>query len=167
MNLTVRQWLIIGFIAACFIAAAIVVSNGNRRGVDGVSQFDEVVWCESANAISVWRSILDGSTDGDTGDDVANLRETLTKARSVAPSALKVDLARLLDFVMLTDLAFRDLGNLEIAVKEGRSQTDQAQVAEALDRVSAALVACGSDPLGFADSLPEEGVDELGLVELN
>ncbi|MEC7404558.1 MAG: hypothetical protein VYD93_10830, partial [Actinomycetota bacterium] len=62
MNFTLRQWGVIASLSAAFIVAAIVVSNDSLppEAVE-VEAFDEIVWCETANAISTWRSILDGS----------------------------------------------------------------------------------------------------------
>ena len=69
VNFTLRQWGVIAALSAGFIVAAIVVSNDSLppEAVE-VEAFDEIVWCETANAISTWRSILDGSVDGDTLD---------------------------------------------------------------------------------------------------
>ena len=85
VNFTLRQWGVIAALSAAFIVAAIVVSNDSLppEAVE-VEAFDEIVWCETANAISRWRSIHDGSVDGDTLDDIVNLQTTLDEARAIA-----------------------------------------------------------------------------------
>ncbi len=149
MNLTVRQWAIVSILAAGFFAAAWLVSQGDGGGATTESEdFDEVVWCQTANALSTWGGILDGSAEGDDPGDLTNLRRALDDARSVGPLALRVDFARLADLAQLTDSALADGLSLADALTQAQGQTDQERVAEALDRVDEAIVECGHDPVG-------------------
>ncbi|MEL0001217.1 MAG: hypothetical protein VW623_14020, partial [Acidimicrobiaceae bacterium] len=110
--------------------------------------FDEIVWCETANAISTWRSILDGSVDGDTLDDIVNLQTTLDEARAVAPAELRTDVARLFDFALLTVQAVeRADGDLVIGLLDAQSNTDQVRVQQAIATVSSSVEGCGHTPL--------------------
>lgn len=149
VNFTWRQWGVIAALSAAFIVAAIVVSNDSLppEAVE-VEAFDEIVWCETANAISTWRSILDGSVDGDTLDDIVNLQTTLDEARAVAPAELRTDVARLFDFALLTIQAVeRADGDLAIALLDAQSNTDQVRVQQAITAVSSAVEGCGHPPL--------------------
>lgn len=150
VNFTLRQWAIIAGLAAVFIVAAIVVSRDEPAPSTAIEPdtFDEVVWCETANAISRWRSILDGSVEGDTPDDVINLRETLDDARSIAPTDLRTDVARLYDYALLTAQAIeRNDGDVGAGVADAKGNTDQERVNQALERVNDSVVACGHPPL--------------------
>ena len=145
VNFTSRQWGVIAALSAAFIVAAIVVSNDSLppEAVE-VEAFDEIVWCETANAISTWRSILDGSVDGDTLDDIVNLQTTLDEARAVAPAELRTDVARLFDFALLTTQAVeRADGDLAIALLDAQSNTDQVRVQQAIAAVSSSVEGCG------------------------
>ncbi|MCH1434203.1 MAG: hypothetical protein L7U56_00915, partial [Acidimicrobiales bacterium] len=104
MNFTLRQWAIIAGLSAAFIVAALVVAQDQPAPTSAVNEngFDKIVWCETANAISQWRTLLDGSLTGDTLDDLENLRVTLDEARRVAPTDLRTDVARLFDYALLT-----------------------------------------------------------------
>lgn len=148
MNFSLRQWAIIAGLAAVFIVAAIIVSNDTVPAEVEEQTFDEVVWCENANAISTWRSMLDGSLDGDSLDDLINLRTTLDEARDVAPEDLRSDVARLYDFALLTVQAVeRADGDLDAALTDARTNVDQELVEQAILRVSASIEACGHAPL--------------------
>ena len=149
VNFTSRQWGVIAALSAAFIVAAIVVSNDSLppEAVE-VEAFDEIVWCETANAISTWRSILDGSVDDDTLDDIVNLQTTLDEARAVAPAELRTDVARLFDFALLTTQAVeRADGDLTIALLDAQSNTDQVRVQQAIAAVSNSVEGCGHTPL--------------------
>ena len=149
VNFTLRQWSVIAALSAAFIVAAIVVSNDSLppEAVE-VEAFDEIVWCETANAISTWRSILDGSVDGDTLDDIVNLQTTLDEARAVAPAELRTDVARLFDFALLTiQAAERADGDLAIALLDAQSNTDPVRVQQAIAAVSSSVEGCGHIPL--------------------
>ena len=149
VNFTLRQWGVIAALSAAFIVAAIVVSNDSLppEAVE-VEAFDEIVWCETANAISTWRSILDGSVDGDALDDIVNLQTTLDEARAVAPAELRTDVARLFDFALLTTQAVeRADGDLAIALLDAQSNTDQVRVQQAIAAVSSSVEGCGHTPL--------------------
>ena len=149
VNFTLSQWGVIAALSAAFIVAAIVVSNDSLppEAVE-VEAFDEIVWCETANAISTWRSILDGSVDGDTLDDIVNLQTTLDEARAIAPAELRTDVARLFDFALLTIQAVeRADGDLAIALLDAQSNTDQVRVQQAITAVSSSVEGCGHPPL--------------------
>ena len=131
-----------------FVVLAFAVSRDDSGGpAETAAEFDEVVWCQAANAISAWGGILDGSAIGDEADDVPNLRRALTDARAVAPANLRVDIARLIDLALLTDNAIDDGLDLETALAQADDQTDQVRVAQAAVKVSEALVACGHAPV--------------------
>ena len=148
MNFTLRQWAVIAGLSAVFIVAAIIISNDTVPAEVEEQVFDEVVWCENANAISTWRSMLDGSLDGDSLDDLINLRTALDEARDVAPEELRTDVARLYDFTLLTVQAVeRAEGDLDAALIDARNNTDQERVEQAILRVSASIEACGHTPL--------------------
>ena len=148
MNLTVRQWTIISLVAAVFVAAAVLVSRGNDNGPsDATTDFDDVAWCQAANAIGAWGGILDGSASGDDAGDIANLRRALTDAQAAAPAELRIDIARLIDLGLLVDSALAGGLDLEAALANAHGQTDPERVVEATRRVSDALVACGHDPV--------------------
>ena len=148
MNFTLRQWAVIAGLSAAFIVAAIIVSNDTVPAEVVEQEFDEVVWCENANALSTWRSFLDGSVDGDTLDDIVNLRTTLDEARDIAPEALRNDVARLYDFALLTVQAVeRADGDLDVGLLDAQSNTDQVRVQQAIRAVSASVEACGHAPL--------------------
>jgi hypothetical protein len=149
VNFTLRQWGVIAVLSAAFIVAAIVVSNDSLPPeVVEVEAFDEIVWCETANAISTWRSVLDGSVDGDTLDDIVNLQTTLDEARAVAPAELRTDVARLFDFTLLTVQAVeRANGDLAIGLLDAQSNTDQVRVQQAIATVSGSVEGCGHTPL--------------------
>ncbi len=151
VNFTLRQWAIIVGLSAAFIVTALVVARDDpapSTAVAGEASFDEVVWCESANAISRWGTILDGSLAGDTLDDLVNLRVTLDEARGVAPEALRTDLARLYDYALLTVQAIeRNDGDLDAGLAAAKDNTDQNRVNEAIARVNDAVVDCGHPPL--------------------
>ncbi len=143
-----RQWLIVIALAAGFIGAAVWISSSDPVIVDAddtAAGVDEVALCSALGQVSAWGGILDGSADGDDPRDVANLRVALNKARGAAPVDLAIDIARLLDFTMLTDLALTDDATLTDALAVGTSQTDQERVTEATERVNAAIVDCGHD----------------------
>ena len=149
VNFTLRQWGVIAALSSTFIIAAIVVSNDSLPPeAVKVEAFDEIVWCETANAISTWRSILDGSVDGDTLDDIVNLQTTLDEARAVAPAELRSNVARLFDFALLmTQAVERADGDLAIALFDARSNTDQVRVQQAIAAVSSSVESCGHTPL--------------------
>ena len=150
MNFTLRQWAIIAGLAAVFIVAAVLVGRDQPAPSNAVTEveFDEVVWCETANALSRWQSLLDGSLAGDSLDDVINLRTTLDGSRAVAPEALRTDLARLYDYALLTVQAIeRNDGDLDAGLAAAKANTDQDRVIAAVERVSAAVVECGHPPL--------------------
>ncbi|MEO0493240.1 MAG: hypothetical protein AAF081_07480 [Actinomycetota bacterium] len=149
MNFTLRQWGVIVALSAVFIVAAIVISNDTTapEAIE-VEEFDEVVWCETTNAISTWRSILDGSVDGDSLDDIVNLQTTLDEARDVAPEELRTDVARLYDFALLMVQAVeRADGDLEIGLLDAQSNTDQIRVQQAITALNASVEGCGHTPL--------------------
>ena len=149
VNFTLRQWGVIAALSAGFIVAAIVVSNDSLppEAVE-VEAFDEIVWCETANAISTWRSILDGSVDGDTLDEIVNLQTTLDEARAIARAELRTDVARLFDFALLTvQAAERAGGDLAVALLDAQSNTDHVRVQQAIATVSSAVEGCGHNPL--------------------
>lgn len=149
MNFTLRQWAIIVALAAGFIGAAILVSNGDGPAVDETPvEFDEVVWCEAANAISRWSSVLDGSAEGDSIDDVRNLRQALADGRLVAPQALSFEIARLQDFALLVEQGNEAAGDLAAGLVSAQANVDTERVAEAVAALDDALVACGHDPVG-------------------
>ena len=150
VNFTLRQWAVIAGLSAAFIVAAIVVANDEPAPSTAVDEdtFDEVVWCESANAISRWSTILDGSLAGDSLDELLNLETTLDEARSVAPAELRTDVARLFDYALLTVQAIeRNDGDLDAGLADAKGNTDQNRVNEAIERVNDAVVACGHDPI--------------------
>jgi len=140
--------MVISVLAAVFVIAAVVVSRGDDTGsAETRDDFDEVAWCQAANAIGAWGGILDGSASGDDASDITNLRRALTDARVVAPAELRIDIARLIDLGLLVDSALADGLELEAALAKGRGQTDPERLAEATRRVSDALVACGHEPV--------------------
>ena len=149
MNFTLRQWAAIVVLAAGFIGAAIVISSGDGPAVEETAQeFDEVVWCEAANAIGRWSSILDGSADGDSLDDVRNLRQALADGRLVAPQALSFEIARLQDFSLLVQHATQaESRDLAAGLAGARTNVDTERVAEAIAALDAALTDCGHDPV--------------------
>ncbi|MEM8704894.1 MAG: hypothetical protein AAGE98_00440 [Actinomycetota bacterium] len=149
MNFTLRQWAVIAGLSAVFIVAAILVSNDTPDPVEvEVQEFDEVVWCENANAMSRWRTFLDGSVEGDTLDEIINLRTTLDEARDIAPDTLRTDVARLYDYALLTVQAIdRADGDLGIGLLDAQSNTDQVRVQQAIVAVSDSVEACGHTPL--------------------
>ena len=150
MNFTLRQWAIIAGLAAAFIIAAVLVSNTDGPAAidDEPVGFDEVVWCEAANAISRWSSVLDGSADGDSIDDVRNLRQALVDGRPVAPEAVSSELARLMDYTLLIVQGNEREGDLAAGLESARGNVDTERVARAIAAVDDALVACGHDPSG-------------------
>ena len=136
VNFSPTQWLIVIVLAAGFIGAALWLSStdsddGANTGVVALGQ------------VSAWGSILDGYADGDDPGDVANLRAALAEARDLAPVDLAIDIARLLDLTMLTDLSLTDNATLTGALAAGSAQTDPERVAEATGRVNDAIVGCG------------------------
>lgn len=150
VNFTLRQWTVIAGLAAAFIVAAVLVGDsgpGDPAG-DAATGFDEIVWCEAANAISAWSSVLDGSVDDESLDDVRNLRQALDDARPVAPTDLGFDLARLQDFALLVEQGAEREGDLAAGLAHAQANTDPPRVAEAIDRVDAALAACGHPRIG-------------------
>lgn len=150
MNFTLRQWAIIAGLSAAFIVAALVVAQDQPAPTSAVNEngFDEIVWCETANAISQWRTLLDGSLTGDTLDDLENLRVTLDEARRVAPTDLRTDVARLFDYALLTVQAIeRTDGDLDAGLITAKGNTDQNRVNEAITRVNAAVIECGHAPI--------------------
>lgn len=149
MNFTLRQWAIIVVLAAAFIGAAILVSNSDGPAAsDGErADFDEVVWCEAANAISRWSSILDGSAAGDSTDDVRNLRQALADGRPVAPQALSFEIARLQDFALLVEQGSEATGDLAAGLLTAQGNIDTERVAEAITALDDALGVCGHDPV--------------------
>ncbi|MBQ87888.1 MAG: hypothetical protein CL433_03455 [Acidimicrobiaceae bacterium] len=149
VNFTLRQWGVIAALSAGFIVAAIIVSKDSLtpQAVE-VQAFDETVWCETANAISTWRSILDGSVDGDTLADTVNLQTTLDEARAIAPAELRTNVARLFDFALLMVQAVeRADGDLALALLDAQSNTDQVRVQQAIASVSGSVEGCGHTPL--------------------
>lgn len=149
MNFTLRQWSIIVVLVAGFITAAVFISNtdGPAATVDGPVEFDEVVWCEAANAISAWSSVLDGSADGDSVDDVRNLRQALADARPVAPTELGFDIARLQDFALLVEQGEERERNLAAGLARAQANVDTERVAAAIDALSDAVAECGHAPI--------------------
>ncbi|MEM9466987.1 MAG: hypothetical protein AAGA90_16560 [Actinomycetota bacterium] len=150
MNFTLRQWAVIAGLSAAFIVTAIVVSQNEPAPSTAVEEetFDEVLWCETANAISRWGSILDGSLAGDSLDDLINLETTLDEARGIAPAELRTAVARLFDYALLTVQAIeRNDGDLDAGLVDAKGNTDQNRVNEAIERVNDAVVACGHDPI--------------------
>ena len=150
MNFTLRQWAVIAGLSAVFIITAIVVAQDEPAPSTAVEEasFDEVLWCETANAITRWRTILDGSLAGDSLDELINLRTTLDEARAVAPAELRTDIARLYDYSLLTVQAIeRNDGDLDAGLIDAKGNTDQNRVNDAIGRVNDAVVACGHDPI--------------------
>lgn len=150
MNFTLRQWAVIAGLSAAFIIAAIIVAQDEPAPSTAVEAetFDEVLWCETANALSRWRTLLDGSLAGDSLDELINLRTTLDEARAVAPTELRTDIARLYDYSLLTVQAIeRNDGDLDAGLTDAKGNTDQNRVNAAIDRVNDAVVDCGHDPI--------------------
>ena len=148
MNFTLRQWAIIVVLVAGFIAAAILVSNDDGPPAEETTpEFDEGVWCEAANAISRWSSILDGSAGDDSLDDVRNLRQALADGRIVAPEALSFEIARLQDFALLVEQGGETEGDLAAGLVSAQANVDTERVAEAIAALDAALTDCGHDPV--------------------
>jgi hypothetical protein len=146
VNFSPRQWLIVIVLAAVFIGAALWISSADPEVVDAddtPAEVDEVALCAALGQVSAWGGILDGSADGDDPGDVANLRAALTEARDVAPVDLTIDIARLLDLTMLTDLALTGDATLAEALAAGSAQTDEQRVTEAAGRLNDAIVNCG------------------------
>lgn len=148
MDFSPKQWVAIVVTVAAFVTAALIIRGGSSgNGVADVS-YDDVAWCETANALSRWRSVLDGSADGDTEDELLNLRAALDDARSVAPPAIRTDVARLYDFVLLTGQANRrSNGDLTAALADAERNTDQPRVQSAITVVDQAVTACGHPSL--------------------
>jgi len=144
VDFSLRQWLTILGAVVVFLLAALAVRGDQTGSAVATPPFDGVAWCQSANAISTWRSVLDGSAEGDSIDDVANLRTELDRARSTAPSELRTEVARLYDLILLTMQASQRLdGDLEAAIVDAAGNTDQPRVQTALRLVDEAVVACG------------------------
>lgn len=150
MNFTLRQWAVIVALAAAFIGAAVVVSDPGepRSRIEEAPPFDEVVWCAAANAVSRWSGVLDGDADGDTLDDVRNLRRALDDARPVAPAELGFEIARLQDFAMLVEQGAERDGSLTAGIANAEDNTDPERVAEAVRFVDGAITACGHPSIG-------------------
>ena len=157
MDFSLRQWLVIVVLVAGFAVAAVAVSRGGETSVDehGVQaeavtepRVDERAWCALLAPVGAWGGILDGSAAGDDADDVVNLQAALSEAQAVAPTALAIEMARLLDLVLLTKQALSDSGSLEDALADASAQTDQARVTAAVSSLDDALAGCGHDPLG-------------------
>ena len=149
MNFTLRQWAVIVVLAAGFIGAAILISNtdGPPAAVEEAPDFDEVAWCEAANAISRWSSVLDMSADGDSIDDVRNLRQALADGRLVAPVELSFEIARLQDFALLVDQANDVEADLAAALTAAQGNVDTDRVAQAIAALDDELTACGHAPV--------------------
>ncbi len=148
MNFTLRQWSIIVVLAASFIATAILMSRGEDPAVEETAiEFDEVVWCEAANAIRRWSSILDGSADGDSIDDVRNLRRALADGRLVTPQELGFEIARLQDFAMLVEQGDKVEGDLAAGLVSAQGNVDTERVASAVAALNNALGECGLDTI--------------------
>jgi hypothetical protein len=150
VNFTLRQWAVIAGLSAAFIVAAIIVAQDEPAPSTAVEEdtFDEVVWCETANALSRWNSMLDGSLAGDSLDDLRNLQTTLDEARAVAPIEIRTDIARLYDYSLLTTQAVeRNDGDLDAALVDAKGNTDQNRVTDAIERVNRAVVDCGHAPI--------------------
>lgn len=150
MNFSPRQWIIVIALAAAFIGTALWFASAGPDVVDAddaTAVVDEVAMCAALGQVSAWGSILDGSAEGDDPRDVANLRVALVAARDVTPVDLSIDIARLLDLTMLTDLALTDDATLIDALASGSAQTDTERVSEAAARVNDAVVSCGHEPV--------------------
>ncbi len=144
VNFTLRQWAVIVVLAAGFIVAAILVSSSAEPVADeALADFDNIVWCEAANAIRQWSSILDGSADGDSIDDVRNLRRALADGRVVAPLELGFEIARLQDFAMLVEQGDEVEGDLVAGLDSAQNNVDRERVAQAVAALDDALSACG------------------------
>ena len=119
------------------VAAVLVSSSGGGDSTwDEPPAFDEVVWCEAANAISRWSSILDGSATGDSLTDVQNLRQALGNARPVAPQDLTFEIARLQDLTLLVEQATEREGDLATGFAEAQQNVDRERVAQAVETVA-------------------------------
>ena len=150
VNFSLRQWAVLVALSAVFIVAAVVIASDepSPSPTAGDETFDEILWCETANALSRWNTILDGSLAGDSLDELINLEMTLDEARSVAPVELRTDVARLFDYALLTVQAIeRNDGDLDAGLADAKGNTDQNRVNEAIERVNDAVVACGHDPI--------------------
>lgn len=146
VNFTLRQWAIIAGLSAAFIITAIIVARDEPTSSNAVqeTEFDEIVWCETANAISRWRTMLDGSLAGDSLDEVVNLRTTLDEARPLAPALISRDVARLYDYALLTVQAIEaNDGDLDAGLAAAKNNIDQNRVNEAIERVNEAVIDCG------------------------
>ena len=149
MNFTLRQWAIIVIMVAGFIGAAILISSSDGPIADeNAAEFDEAVWCEAANAISRWSSILDGSADGDSVNEVRNLRQALADGRLVAPQELSFEIARLQDFALLVKQGEEAKGDLAAGLASAQANVDTERVAQAIAALDDALRVCGHDPVG-------------------
>jgi len=156
VDFSLRQWLVIVVLIAGFAVAAVVVSRGgdsvDEHGVQAEPitepRVDEVAWCALLAPLPRWGGILDGSAGGDDPDHVANLQPALEEVQAVAPTALAIDIARLLDLVLLTKQALDDSDSLGDALAVASAQTDQPRVRAAVATLDDALVACGHSPVG-------------------
>lgn len=145
-----RQWAIIVGLSAFFGVTAILVSQGETEISDAVEEevFDEVAWCEKANALSLWGTFLDGSVDGDTTEEIANLRQELDGARDIAPVGLRPGMARLFDYALLMAQAIeRNDGNLVDSLAEAQDSVDMGRVNEAIVALDESIVACGHESI--------------------
>ncbi len=149
MNFTLRQWAIIVILVVGFIGAAVLISSNDSPVADeSAAELDEVMWCEAANAISRWSSILDGSADGDSVNDVRNLRQALADGRLVAPQELSFEIARLQDFALLVEQGEEAKGDLAAGLASAQANVDTERVAQAIAALDDALRVCGHDPVG-------------------
>lgn len=156
MDFSWRQWLVIVLLIAGFAVAAFVVSRGgestDEHGVQAEPitepQVDEAAWCALLAPLPRWGGILDGSADGDNPGHLANLQPALEEVQAVAPTVLAIDIARLLDLVLLTKQALDDADSLDDALAAASAQTDQPRVRAAVATLDDALGACGHAPVG-------------------
>jgi len=150
VNFTLRQWGVIVGLSLFFFVTAYVVSQGEPEASTAIDEkpFDEIVWCEKANALSQWRTFLDGSVDGDSANDIANLRNELDGARDIAPVELRPNMARLFDYSLLVTQAIeRNDGDLDAALSEAQTSVDMERINESIGLLSESIVACGHEGL--------------------
>lgn len=97
MTITARQWVVLLVLIVGFAVAALLVARSN----DELPPIDEEAWCTAAADLSGVDAIVSGTADDVEIADVTALLDALDASEEISPYAVRADIARLSDFVLV------------------------------------------------------------------
>ncbi|MDW3217629.1 MAG: hypothetical protein R8F63_03365 [Acidimicrobiales bacterium] len=138
MELSPRQWLIIGALIVGFAIAAIVARGDGTREPD----FDSAAWCSGAQGLAGLEPLFAGTAQSATAGDYDAAKEALYAVETTAPFELRDAVNFLSDFAFVAGQQF-EVFDWPEAYDAARDNTDTAVVDESIVELDRELQACG------------------------